>query len=151
MTKSKKILALMAFATFTLGSASVFCQTDDKTVVQDSIEEEEDEYIVFGGIVECMPEFPLEEGADAYIMNRIRYPEAAIEAKVEGLVSLTFIVDKDGSVTNIKVLKDIGYGCGDEVVRILKEMPKWIPCTQRGKPVRFKYGKNIRFTLPKEE
>jgi protein TonB len=95
--------------------------------------------------------FPLEEGLYAYIEKNLKYPEAAKEANIEGKIAIEFIIEKDGSITNIKVRKDIGYGCGDEVVRILKEMPKWKPAMQRGKPVRFKYGKNIRFTLQKEE
>jgi protein TonB len=147
MTKSKKILVLVAFATFSLGSASVFCQTDDKTVVQDSIEDEDDEYIFFDGIVECMPEFPLKGGLDAYIAKNLKYPQKARMAGIEGIVSVTFVIEKDGSVSNIEVLKDIGYGCGDEVVRVLKKMPKWKPAMQRGKPIRNQFVENFNFEL----
>jgi protein TonB len=95
--------------------------------------------------------FPLEEGLYAYIEKNLKYPEAAKEANIEGKVAIEFIIEKDGSITNIKVLRDIGYGCGDEAVRILKEMPKWKPAMQRGKPVRNTFGMNIRFALLKEE
>ena len=60
------------------------------------------------------------------------------------------MVEKDGQVTNAKVLRDIGGGCGDEALRVVKSMPKWKPGTQRGNPVRVQFNLPIVFDLPKE-
>jgi protein TonB len=147
MTKSKKILAIVAFATFSFASASVFCQIDDKTVVQDSIEDEDDVEDVVFVVVEHSPEFPSKKGFDHYLTKNLQYPAIARTADIEGYVAVSFIVEKDGTITNIKVLRDIGGGCGDEVMRVLREMPKWKPAMQRGKPVRFQYGKAVKFSL----
>jgi protein TonB len=58
-----------------------------------------------------------------------------------------FIVEKDGSLSNVRVLKGIGGGCDEEAVRVIKMMPKWIPGSQRGKPVRVQFNMPFKFTL----
>ena len=63
---------------------------------------------------------------------------------------VTFIIEADGSVSNIKVLRDIGGGCGAEAVRVVKLMPKWKPGKQHGKAVRTQFNLPIQFVLPKE-
>ena len=77
-----------------------------------------------------------------FIGQNYKYPKAAIDAKIEGRLLIQFVVEKDGSLTDIKVLRDLGHGTGDEAVRMLKSAPKWIPGIQNGKPVR------VQFTLP---
>ena len=84
-----------------------------------------------------------------YIENNLVYPEQARENGVQGKVFISFVVEKDGSLTNFKVLRDIGYGCGEEAVRVVKSMPKWKPAKQRGKPVRMRFNLPISFTSPK--
>lgn len=89
-------------------------------------------------------------GADllqAYLKENIVYPQKARENKIEGKVYVSFIVEKDGSLSNIKVLRDIGYGCGEEAVRVMKNMTKWKPGRQKGKPVRMQYVQPITFQL----
>jgi protein TonB len=111
-------------------------------------EEDESEEMIFT-VVENDPEFP--GGMDslrAFIQRNIRYPEAAWNQKIEGKVFVTFTVETDGSITNIKVLRDIGGGCGQEAVRVVSIMPKWKPGTQRGKPVRVQYNLPIVFQHP---
>ena len=98
-------------------------------------------------VVEVEAEFPYPGGLDGYLAKHIKYPKAARKEGIEGVVSVTFIIEKDGSVSNINILKDIGGGCGKEMVRVLKAMPKWKPAMQRGKPVRCQFGKNINFGL----
>ena len=66
---------------------------------------------------------------------------------IEGKVYLQFIIDKDGSLTNMTVLKGIGIGCDEEAVRVLSECPKWEPGKQRGKPVKVKMALPIIFQL----
>ncbi len=95
-------------------------------------------------IVEVMPTF---KGGDLnkfrdWIGQRTRYPEDAITNKIRGTVFLTFIVEKDGSVSNVIVIKGVHPLLDDEAVRAIKESPKWSPGLQRGQPVR------VRFQIP---
>ena len=99
-------------------------------------------------VVENEPEFP--GGMDslmAFLARNIVYPKTAKENGIHGKVFLTFCVEKDGSISNIKVLRDIGGGCGAEAVRVVKMMPKWTPGKQRGKAVRVQYNLPIQFIL----
>lgn len=112
--------------------------------------EEEDEETVFV-IVEDSPEFP--GGIDslmAFLSRNIVYPELAKQNGIEGKVYVTFVVEVDGSLTDIKVLRDIGGGCGDEVVRALSLSPRWKPGRQQGKPVRVQFYLPVQFVLPQE-
>ena len=110
-------------------------------------EEEEDEQVIFQ-VVEQDPEFP--GGVDAlykFIQSNIKYPQLAKENNITGRVFVTFVVEKDGSVSNVKAARDIGGGCGAEAVRVVKSMPKWTPGKQRGKAVRAAYTLPVNFTL----
>ncbi len=86
-----------------------------------------------------------------YIYSNIEYPNIAKKEGIEGRVILQFVVDKDGSIINTKVLRDIGGGCGDEAARVANSMPKWIPAKQRGKPVKVQYTLPISFKLDKKK
>ena len=99
-------------------------------------------------IVEQMPSFPGgEEALMKYLADNIQYPAIAKDAGIQGRVYVTFVVDKDGSITDVKVLRGIGGGCDEEAVRVVKNMPKWNPGKQRGKPVKVQYNLPIRYTL----
>jgi len=90
--------------------------------------------------VEVSPTFP--GGIKAfldYVANNYRYPSAAKEQGVKGKIILSFIVEKDGSLTDIQVLRDLGLGTGEEAIRLLSESPKWKPGIQNGRPVRVRY------------
>jgi periplasmic protein TonB len=94
-------------------------------------------------IVEDQPKFGKGmEDFYKYVSKNIEYPKQARRIGVEGKVFVQFVVDKDGSLSDIKVLKGIGAGCDEEAVRVLKESPKWNPGKQRGRPVR------VRMSLP---
>ncbi len=112
---------------------------------------EEDPNKIFTS-VEQNPEFP---GGDAafgkYLGNKIRYPAIAKENNVQGKVFLNFTVERDGSLTDIKVVRGIGSGCDDEAVRVLKSSPRWKPGIQNGRAVRVSYTIPISFTLQQEE
>lgn len=103
-------------------------------------------------IVEVMPEFSggMEKMMD-YLSNNIKYPEEAKEKGISGRVFLSFVIEKDGSVSNVKVAKGIGKLCDDEAVRVVKAMPKWKPGMQKGKPVRVTYMLPITFKLDAAE
>ncbi len=99
-------------------------------------------------VVEDDPEFP--GGIEAlyrYLASNIKYPTEAKNEKIQGTVYVSFVIEKDGSVSNIKLLRDIGGGCGQEAVRVVQQMPKWKPGRQRGQRVRTQYNLPIKFTL----
>ncbi|MDB5286264.1 MAG: energy transducer TonB [Mucilaginibacter sp.] len=101
--------------------------------------------------VEQSPAFP---GGDAkfnaYLGKAIRYPAIARENNVQGRVILTFVVERDGSLTDIKVVRGIGSGCDEEAIRALKASPKWKPGIQNGRPVRVQYSVPVQFALAQE-
>ncbi|MFC3198664.1 energy transducer TonB [Parapedobacter deserti] len=82
-----------------------------------------------------------------YIGQNYDYPQAAIDAGVNGKLLVSFIVEKDGSLTDIKVLEDLGYGTGEAAVRVLQNGGKWSPGIQNGRPVRVAYTLPIRLNL----
>ena len=82
-----------------------------------------------------------------YVNENIQYPRQARTMRIEGRVFVQFVVDKDGSITNVEVLKGIGGGCDEEAVRVVKNAPKWHPGKQRGRPVRVKMVLPITFKL----
>jgi TonB family protein len=101
--------------------------------------------------VEDVPEFP--GGIDAFIKflaKTIRYPAIAWENNIQGRVIISFVVEKDGSFTDVKVARDIGGGCGEEAARVMKLSPRWKPGMTNGKPVRVAYSVPINFTLDKQ-
>ena len=94
-------------------------------------------------IVEEMPRFPGgDEAMFKFIAKNVQYPKEAKDKEIQGRVFLSFVVEKDGSVSNVEVKRGIGGGCDEEAVRVVKAMPKWKPGKQEGKPVR------VSFTLP---
>lgn len=99
-------------------------------------------------IAEEMPEFP--GGVEAlmdYVGRNVKYPEEAKDKEIQGRVFVSFVIEKDGSVNEVKVLRGIGGGCDEEAVRVIKAMPKWTPGKQKGKPVRVNYQIPINFKL----
>jgi protein TonB len=82
-----------------------------------------------------------------YLQESIKYPEEAKELGIQGRVFVTFVVEVDGSITDVRVLRGIGGGCDEEAVRVVKAMPKWVPGKQRGVPVRVQFNLPIKFTL----
>ena len=95
-----------------------------------------------------MPSFP---GGDKklreYLENNLKYPSQAREAGIAGRAFVTFVVEKDGSITDVKLLRGIGGGCDEEALRVVKAMPLWIPGKQRNIPVRVQFNLPIKFTL----
>ncbi|UIR56806.1 energy transducer TonB [Sphingobacterium sp. SRCM116780] len=81
-----------------------------------------------------------------YIANNIKYPKEAQENNVSGTIVVKFFVEVDGSVTNILLERKLGYGCDEEVMRVLKKMPKWKPGQLEGKPVRTIFRFPISFS-----
>lgn len=122
-------------------------QEDTEIEIIEEVQEEVIEEEVFT-IVEEMPAFP---GGEAklfeYLGKNIKYPQIAKEAGISGVVYVNFVVGAQGNITDVKVLRGIGGGCDEEAVRVVKNMPKWKPGKQRGKPVKVSYNLPIRFSL----
>lgn len=98
--------------------------------------------------IEKQPEFP--GGISkfyGYLSKAIKYPPMAQENNVQGKVFLSFVVEKDGKLTDITVTRGLGSGTDEEAIRVLKASPRWNPGIQNGKPVRVKYNINVNFTL----
>ncbi len=101
-------------------------------------------------VVEDMPKFPGgEQALRQFLKDNMTYPEEARKKGIQGRVFITFIVEKDGSLTNFKVIRGIGHGCDEEAIRVVKMMPKWKPGKQRGKEVRVQFNLPIVFALNK--
>jgi TonB family protein len=99
-------------------------------------------------IVDEMPQFPGGEKAMMeYVAKNVKYPQEAKDKEIQGRVFVSFVIEKDGSVNEVKVLRSIGGGCDEEAVRVVKAMPKWKPGKQDGKPVRVSYMMPFFFKL----
>lgn len=130
MNKLILILAILA------GSLFAVAQENTKETNKDSVFNMVDEFPEFiGG----------DEARIKYINENINYPEDALESGIQGTVYITFVVEKDGSITNVRVLRGIGGGCDAEAMRVIKSMPKWKPGKQDGEAVRTQFNMPIKF------
>jgi len=99
-------------------------------------------------VVETMPSPPGGmEGWNKYLSNNLKYPTQARRMGIEGTVYVVFVVNTDGSIQDVEILRGIGGGCDEEAMRVVAAAPKWEPGKQRGKPVRVKMRLPIRFKL----
>ncbi|TWI99906.1 protein TonB [Mucilaginibacter frigoritolerans] len=120
---------------------------DEPAGTSDQKVTEEDPNKIFTS-VEQAPAFP--GGLEAfykYLGKNIRYPAVARENNTQGRVIVNFVCERDGSLTDIKVVRGIGDGCDEEAIRVIKASPKWSPGIQNGRPVRCSYTVPIAFTL----
>jgi periplasmic protein TonB len=99
-------------------------------------------------VVQNAPEFPGGLTAMyAYIRNNIVYPKMAREVNIQGTVFLSFVVEKDGSLSDIQIIRSPDQLLSDEAARVVASMPYWMPGKQRGRPVRVSFSLPIKFTL----
>lgn len=98
--------------------------------------------------VQQVPEYPGgQDSLDQYIIRNLKYPRAAAKNGIQGMTVVKFIVEKDGSISNINLVRDIGGGCGAEAKRLLENMPKWTVGRKNGQPVRVQLTMPVRFRL----
>lgn len=97
-------------------------------------------------IVEDVPTFPFGD-VSKWIAKNVKYPQIAAENNIQGKVFMNFVIEKDGSITDVKVLRGVDPALDKEAIRVIKSMPKWKPGKQRGKPVRVSFNLPITFTL----
>lgn len=164
-TKSKKQILLNYVTTLTLAVVAciflVACEQEDsktKVAIAKAVEKEQksleqkntnlSETEKIHAIVEEMPSFP--GGDDAlleFLYTNIKYPEEAKDKDIQGLAIVEFIVEKDGSISNVKILRSIGGGTDEETLRVIGLMPKWTPGKDNGQTVRVEYKLPVRFKL----
>jgi TonB family protein len=123
----------------------VFACSEEKT--DKSLSESQTQEEIFT-IVEKQPEF--DGGLDAFhrhIMNEVKYPLQARQAGLEGRVDVQFVIEKDGSLSEVQVVKGIGAECDREAVRVVQSIPPFQPATQNGKPVRVRMVVPIVFKI----
>ena len=139
-----------------LDDVDILSSEDDASMAQTQVytppavveEEEEESAQQIFTVVEEMPEFPGGQGALLqYLSKSIKYPVIAQENGIQGRVSCSFVVEKDGSVTDVQVLRGVDPSLDKEAIRVITAMPKWKPGKQRGKPVRVKYTVPVTFRL----
>ena len=127
-------------------------EVDQTEVIEEYVPVEvEEEEVVEAEVFTIVEEMPAYPGGDAklyeYLGKNIKYPQIARESGIQGRVFVNFVVEPDGSVSNVKVMRGIGGGCDEEAMRVIKTMPKWKPGKQRGKAVRVTYTIPVVFKL----
>ena len=128
--------------------ASLAEKKEAKVEKKDEPEPEKVEESKVFDVVEEMPQFP--GGPSAlfeYLSKNIKYPVVAEENGVQGRVIVTFVVERDGSITDVKVVKSVDPSLDKEATRVVKSMPHWIPGKQNGSAVRVKYTVPVTFRL----
>ena len=138
-----------------LDDVDILSSEDDQAAAQAQtytppavVEEEEEFSQQIFTVVETMPEFPGGQGALLqYLAKSIKYPVIAQENGIQGRVTCTFVVNKDGSIVDAEVIRGVDPSLDKEALRVINSMPKWSPGKQRGKPVRVKYTVPVTFRL----
>lgn len=134
--RMKKIIALVSLVCLTALARA------QQPVLQDTVSKKDTVDVIFS-IVEVEPQFPGgDEAMYSFLSKNIVYPSNAKEKGIEGVVVVGFVVEKDGRVSNIKVIRSVHESLDAEAVRLVKAMPRWVPGRQRGVAVR------TRFLLP---
>ena len=150
-------VAALALVAYAHPEVNDLTEQMDQTAIQPEMMAEQiyavpaDTSIVFD-VVEQKPDFP--GGMEAlmqYLKENIKYPKDAEQQQKQGRVVVTFVVEKDGTVTEPKVVKSVFSSLDEEALRVIKNMPRWTPGKQKGKPVRVKYTIPISFRLQGEK
>jgi periplasmic protein TonB len=147
MKKILYLLVLSAFSTVSYAQADIANKPSDDYKTVDPVSGD----TIYRSI-EQLPEFPGGmRSLSRYLSENLRYPAEAQKKEIEGRVLVKFVVCQDGSLCNEEVLKGIGGGCDEEVIRVIKAMPKWKPGLQNGKPVRTYYTLPVSFNFVDEK
>ena len=121
-------------------------------VMDQSAEVADDNKIYNSAGIEVKPEFSGGTNKfNSYVSKNIKLTDEMKESEIKGKVFASFVIEKDGTISDIKIIRDLGYGMADEVIRVLKSMPRWIPGEQNGKKVRCSYMVPIMIYATKQE
>lgn len=128
------------------GTTSKKSKKGNTTLIQSAVDTDSIENSKIFGVVEEMPSFPGGMAAlMKYIKDNLRYPEICREGAAMGRVNVVFIVNEDGSLSDVKVIRSIIPELDKEAIRVVKSMPKWNPAKQNGKAVKMKYVVSVNF------
>jgi len=131
-----------------LNKVTVVSYLPNLTAQEGNLEPDQDKKVYDFVSIEKQPEFP---GGIAkfykYLSGAIKYPELAQERNVQGKVFLSFVVEKNGALSDVMITRGLGSGTDEEALRVIKASPKWHPGIQNGLPVRVKYNINVNFSL----
>ncbi|MCH6201012.1 energy transducer TonB [Aquiflexum sp. LQ15W] len=158
-SKSKRInnfklaIILLSMMVFVISCKSskdpAFSKTMDIPMGETSAQGSGDE--VFD-VVDEVPEFPGGmEGWNGFLRNNLTYPTLARQKGIEGTVYITFVVNKDGSVSDANILRGIGGGCDEESLRVIQSSPNWIPGKNKGEIVRTRMRLPVQYALGKKD
>jgi protein TonB len=128
---------------------TAFSKTMDIPIGENSAQNSSDEIF---DMVDEFPEFP--GGIEAwgnFMKNNLKYPESAKDKGIEGTVYITFIINKDGSVSDAEILRGIGGGCDKEALRVVNASPNWNPGKKDGKIVRSRMRLPVQYALGKKD
>jgi periplasmic protein TonB len=146
MNKLYIVLTIIIISFFSINSYGQEIEAEEAPKVAPEIQKRDsNEIFVF---VEDSPDFP--GGIDslfAFIHRVMIYPQEAQDSSIQGTVYVSFVVEKDGSLSDIKIIRGVCPSLNAEALRVMKMMPKWKPGKQRGKPVRVKFNMPIAFRL----
>jgi periplasmic protein TonB len=146
MNKLYIVLTIIIISFFSINSYGQEIEAEEAPKVAPEIQKRDsNEIFVF---VEDSPDFP--GGIDSLFafIHRVRiYPQEAQDSSIQGTVYVSFVVEKDGSLSDIKIIRGVCPSLNAEALRVMKMMPKWKPGKQRGKPVRVKFNMPIAFRL----
>lgn len=143
----KDLDAIISNKTVTDGTTAMPGINLNQQTVQDIVDDKEEENKIYEW-VQVKPSFPGgEEARLKWLNENINYPTAAAEANIQGTVTVSFVVEKDGSISNVKVVKGVHSLLDNEALRLVRNMPKWMPGKQNGNAVRAYFTQPIRFVL----
>jgi len=143
ISKLTIILLFLFISNYSFGQEEVILQTQKDTIQQ--MPNDSGEVFVF---LTDGPEYiGGDEARIKYLQKTIHYPEKAKENNMQGTIYITFVVEKDGSISNIKVLRGVCESLDAEAVRVVRGMPNWKPGEHQGKPARVQYNMPIKFVL----
>lgn len=127
------------FITFLISLNCLFCSAQSKVAVKPKQK-------IINGLQK--PQFPGgEQSLYKYVADNIRYPEQAINAGQQGTVYVNFFIRKNGTVSDVSVKKPIGFKMDEEAIRVVKNMPRWLPAKLHGKAIHYLYQVPIKFVL----
>jgi len=139
-----KTKSIFTFGFVLLGITSLYAQTTKDGVIIDRIYPEvPDSMKVY--VIQVPPKFPGD--LKKYYADNIKYPDSARKNNIQGTVYLTFIIEKDGSITHISILRSPNTMLSNEAIRVISTMPKWSPGMQDGKPVKVQFNLPVHFKL----
>ena len=153
--KSVTVINIVPDASKDLEDIDIEYEANDNTKIEDYFPPvEEDKFIEKKEDFKPIEEYPSFPGGEQariiFLRKNLKYPRMAKESNIQGIVHVAFVVEPDGSISNIEVKRGIGGGCDEEALRVTKLMPNWLPGKQRGKAVRAQFYMRIKFSLQQQ-